>query len=108
MKFWKNLAQVFFGIIIGYVIARIMHIVLAFSSIPLLVQALSITNGESGSVLGAIVSLGMILAGFVVAIAIGIISNFLLIAFIPIPGVVSSCTSAVMTLYLLLRVVLAS
>ena len=59
MKFWKNLAQVFFGIIIGYVIARIMHIVLAFSSIPLLVQALSITNGESGSVLGAVVSLGL-------------------------------------------------
>ena len=96
MKFWKNLAQVFFGVFAGYWIVQVMKTITFFSGILLIAQGLS---GGGGSFWGSIMSWGLLLFGAVVALAIGIVSNFLLIVFLPISGFVSSFISAVMTLW---------
>ena len=103
MKFWQKLAQIFSGILNGYLIAQGMKLITILSGFLLLAQNLSGGAG-SNSFLSSIAAWGLLLVGMVFALAVGVISNFLLIAFVPISGVVSSFTSAAIVLWYVLPI----
>ena len=97
---WSKLAQIFFGIIAGYLIVKIMLIISTLSMIWLIGIGLS---GGSASFISWLMAWGLFLIGLIVASTIGVISNMLLIAFVPISGVISSLISTLAAIYYILQ-----
>lgn len=97
MKFWQKLAQIFLGIFVGYCISQVMRLTVIFSGVLFLAHNFGGTGRNS--FLYFLASWGLLFIGLIVALAVGIISNFLLIAFLPISGIISSCTSIAIVLW---------
>ena len=100
MKFWSKLAQIFLGIFAGYWITKIMLLISTFSMIGIIGIGLS---GGGASLISLLVAWGFFLVGLAVALAVGTIANMLLIAFVPISGVISAVISAMAVIYYILQ-----
>ena len=103
MKFWTNLAQVFFGIFSGYWISKIISVIIPYSFVGFAAIGLSSGNG-GGSFFSFIVSIGIVLLGLAFSLFIGLLVNGLLIMFVPISGVISALISTGTILYFIFTI----
>ena len=104
MKFWQKLAQVFLGIFVGYWISQLVFSI-SFNS-GLLLAGLNISGGGASFVYW-LMGWGLLLIGTLLAFGVGVIINYLLIAFLPLTGVVSSLVSLTITLWKIIPIIIA-